>query len=73
MNIVIRISFAILLVTELVVGFWNRVIPTNFYNNFPTVDATLPTASTWRATLAAPRSASPFFSQSTSCCGEPCS
>ena len=42
MNIVIRISLAILLATELVVGFWNRVIPANFYINFPTVDATLP-------------------------------
>ena len=38
----IRISLAILLVTELVVGFWNQVIPANFYNNFPTVEATPP-------------------------------
>jgi hypothetical protein len=41
-NIVIRISLAILLVTELVVGFWNQVVPASFYNNFPTVDANPP-------------------------------
>lgn len=42
LNIVIRISLAILFITELVVGAWNQFSPETFYRYFPSVTLTPP-------------------------------
>jgi hypothetical protein len=42
MTTLIRIQLAILMLVELVVGFWNQVFPASFYELFPTVDLTPP-------------------------------
>lgn len=38
----VRAGLAVLAINELVVGFWNQVLPASFYENFPTVDLTPP-------------------------------
>ena len=42
MTALIRLQLAILVLVELLVGFWNQVFPASFYRIFPTVDPTPP-------------------------------
>ena len=42
MTALIRLQLAILVLVELLVGFWNQVFPASFYQTFPTVDLTPP-------------------------------
>src|ERR1700694_3330887 len=42
MTLFIRIALFVLLLDELVVGFWNQTFPASFYTYFPTVDLTPP-------------------------------
>ena len=42
MTVLIRLQLAILVLVQLVVGFWNQVFPASFYRDFPTVDLTPP-------------------------------
>ena len=42
MTALIRLQLAILVLVELLVGFWNQVFPASFYRTFPTVDLTPP-------------------------------
>ncbi|MCG7311455.1 hypothetical protein [Brachybacterium sp. ACRRE] len=42
MNVVIRLTLAILFLDELVVGASNALVPASFYRHFPTVDLTPP-------------------------------
>ena len=42
MTVVLRLSLAVLAVTELVIGGWNQFAPESFYADFPTVDQTPP-------------------------------
>lgn len=40
MTALIRLQLAILVLVQVMVGFWNQVFPESFYRNFPTVDLT---------------------------------
>jgi hypothetical protein len=42
MTLVLRLSLAVLAITELVIGAWNQFAPESFYADFPTVDQTPP-------------------------------
>jgi hypothetical protein len=42
MTLLIRLQLAILVLVQLVVGFWNQAFPASFYRDFPTVDLSPP-------------------------------